>query len=658
MVKKAKKGVSLMSALLLITIVMLVAATMAGVFTMNMNITNRVSNGSIALSEAEAGISEVLYQITREENIEEPKDDALVEESIEGDGNGQKTPKVTWGLNGETIRSTITSEMSEDEAFHVVTFNPGSDFPHSTNNTTLDHDSGSLGRTVPDGMIHIVSTGYCKGQYRTIECLVEKPPFPFGLATSGPIVSNDPLIVKGTSTLESYKDGEEDRPGHIVCNSPEGVTIGAAPPGSGKATLISGFLKSTGPATVEQPATIRGGIRTFADESTLVDIDISKFNLSGQDGVVTLIDNVYNQAQEMDVMYRYTGGHLQYMSRVNLKQAMLYVDGDLTIHGPVTGQGLIVVNGNATFNSGSNLDGTNKMAILASGDITIRGNDNFFTGLIYSEGNFNASNVTIVGNTIVSSSDSSKGRAELDNVTIVANDETADMTIVVNSSGVLQIGTDLGNGVIPNVFSGNFGPRSDGQGYISANDSDSHIQFIANNQLKMEVLDPVFSVGADTIVPFERPQPQGDAGPLWDQAQVLQEVAIDVQAEWADLDAQIKTKNDKIDDLQEEEDDDEDGGTDNSGEIAALRDQIAGLEEDKAKAKADAEAAFLKEAEKLVEDIRSYAQSHTDSNGGGNSTLTEGEDSVTRTEHFDLNEHLPESEKIKISFWKVYPRRL
>ena len=42
-----------MSALLLITIVMMVAATMAGVFTVNINITNRVANSSVALSEAE-----------------------------------------------------------------------------------------------------------------------------------------------------------------------------------------------------------------------------------------------------------------------------------------------------------------------------------------------------------------------------------------------------------------------------------------------------------------------------------------------------------------------------------------------------------------------------------------------------------------------------
>ena len=66
---KRIRGISLMSTLLLVTIVLLVAATMAGVFTLNMNITQRVSNGTVALNEAEAGIAEVLYQISRDENV-------------------------------------------------------------------------------------------------------------------------------------------------------------------------------------------------------------------------------------------------------------------------------------------------------------------------------------------------------------------------------------------------------------------------------------------------------------------------------------------------------------------------------------------------------------------------------------------------------------
>ena len=84
MLSRTGRGMSLPSVLLLVTIVLMVAATMAGVFTMNMNITQRVSNGSMALAEAEAGVAEVLYHITREENVEGDKD--------------SKTAQVSWGL--------------------------------------------------------------------------------------------------------------------------------------------------------------------------------------------------------------------------------------------------------------------------------------------------------------------------------------------------------------------------------------------------------------------------------------------------------------------------------------------------------------------------------------------------------------------------------
>lgn len=631
MVRKNLRGVSLMTALLLITIVMVVAATMAGVFTMNMNITQRVSNGSIALSEAEAGIAEVLYQITREENIE-------------GDKNAEN-PKINWGINGETIRATITPGMNEDEAFHLVTFDPSSNFPHSTNNTYLDRDIGSMGRTIPDGMIHIVSTGYCKGQYRTVECLVEKPPFPFGLATSGPLVSLDPIKVKGVSSLASFDPDEEgDRPGHLLCNSPEGIKIGTA---DGQTTEISGFVKSSGAVVIEQPASVRGGIRSFADDSTIVDIDIKDFDIQGQPGVVTLLDSQYDQAQEMDVMYHYSGGHLQYMREVQLKQAMLYVEGDLTIHGPVYGEGLIVVDGNATFKSGTALAGTNKMAILASGDITIEGNNNYFMGLVYCEGNLDASNITIVGNTVVNSADASKGKATLENVTVVSNEETGDMTIEITSSSEAQASTNLGNGSTPNVFvgSGGFG-HVDGEGnegWIGGNVSDDDLSWIAGNQLMEGLLAPAFTEGGTIPEMVYPPGGVGNAGHIWQAAEELRQLGVDAKAEWARIDQEI-------DDLQALLDDDDPNND------AGVQGEINGLSQEKDSYKTDMEAEFQAKALDMLEQMRQWAAANTDASGTLGSSISNMD--IIKNQRFNLNEYHPESEKIKMAFWRVYPRRM
>ena len=650
MVKRRKRGVSIMSALMLMTIVIMVAATMAGVFTLNMNVTQRVSNGNVALAEAEAGIAEVLYQITREENL--------------GDENADKNPEITWGQSGETIRATITPGMSPEEAYHVVTFDTGSSFPYSTNNTTLDNDSGSMGRTVPDGKLHLVSTGYCKGQFRTVECVVERPPFPFGLASSGKIHSRNPLRVVGTSSMSNYQSGDEDRPGHVLCNSPEGVQIDPLGPGfpgppddPDRVTEISGFVKSVGPVNIAQPAVVRGGIRTGADVSTLADIDIEAFRNQGKPGVVTLLDDYYGEAQEMDIMYYHPGGSVTYDSQVALDQAMLYCDGDLTINGPVTGEGLIVVKGNATFNSGTSLAGTNKLAILAGGNITINGNNNYFSGLVYCEGVLDASDITIVGNTIVNSSDNTGTTVDLENVTIVSNEDTADMTITVTSSTNVEAQSQGGRFPFPlQLNNGVFGmPEGiiDGSGLAGWPPDD-----LATIEYSLSGAPPAYD--SDGVIL------SGGSGSIWDYAMTGEEIVwgggyfppdsgpfiagmqglIGLAEEAQGIASDIESKQADLAAEQKKPDDEQD-----SGKISSLQNEIANLKEQMT----SKYEAYTTASKAFAQQVYDYGQSHTDANGtydNGNVTMD-----ITEEHRFNLNEYLPESEKIKMSFWKVYPRR-
>lgn len=622
------RGLSIISVLVLISIVVVVAAAMTAVFTMNMNVTQRASNGSIALAEAEAGITEVLYQITREENVE--------------DRNG-KNPKIKWGLAGETIKGTITPEMGPERAYHVVTFDRGSPYPYSTNNTTLDNDTGYLGRTVPDGMLHIVSTGYCNGQYRTVECVLQKPPFPFGLATSGPIVSVDPITVKGTSSAGVYDPDEEgDRPGHLLTNSPDGVNIGDAP---GRKTEITGFVKSSGGVTIAQPAEVRGGVRTFADASTLIDIDVKAFDFNNdpeQKGVVTIVDSLYVKDQKLDVMYRYSGPHLIYKGSVTLEKAMLYVDGDLTIEGPLQGEGLVVVDGNAHFKSGTSLLGTSKMAVLASGDITIEGDNNYFMGLVYCEGNLKASNISIVGTTVVNAEDSSKGSAELQNVGIISNEETRDMTIEVVSSSDAGRKRNSGDGIIPALGLGGgyfgynpAGMNSEGHydtvGLVDESNATT-IDDQASDTAK-QIFDAIKNGG--DIPKWERVPAhlEGDSGPLWDRAEELYELVETIQA----LENAL-------------------GSGPGPG---APQSEIEAWEQARLDFLGALEAAQKKFAKELGDLGRAIVEFRA-GQAGHDGSFKDGlaKEDVKKDIRFNLNEYLPESERVKVSFWKVYSRRL
>jgi hypothetical protein len=619
-------AVSLMTVLCLVGIVMLLASAMVGVFTINLNTTQRSFNGTVAESEAEAGIAEVLYRITLEDNID----------------NSKQPPTVSFGRSEETIRGTVTPGVSPDEAYHVVTFAQGTGFPHSTNNTYLDRDTGFAGRTVPDGMLHIISTGYSQGQVRTIEALISKPPFPFGLATSGELVSRDPFVVKGVTSLANLIEGNEDRPGHILCNSPEGVVIGQSDPP--RETYISGFVKSAGPIAIAQPARVLGGLRPNSDVSTLASIDVTRFRNEGEPGVVTINDPVFVKDQTMDIMYFFSGDQLTYERSVHLKQALLYVEGDLLIRGPVTGEGLIVVDGNVTFGSGTTLDGANKMAVLASGDVTIRGASNYFTGLIYCGGNFTASNVTVVGNTIVNSPDPAKGRAELENVTVVSNTETADMTITITSSSSALGQDNADDGVIPLMLNNDtFGLPDDWdysnngggklKGWISP-DEDREMYVEALMKLYERAL--IINNSDGGFPKLGHGPGGGSAGAVWEQAQKLYQRAaknrainVKLAEKKKELEAAAKAKL-PTGDIQ--------------AAIAELEAELVSKED------------FRKLAEELVKAVFEHKKRHADGTGvfdDGTATMD-----ISLEHRFNLNEYLPESERIKVAFWRVYNHRL
>ncbi len=148
-----RAGVSLYATLAVILVVAFLAAGVTGLFTANLNLTQAVANGQTAQAEAEAALNQAIYGLT---------DDLAA------------TP---------TVRGTATRGVVD--AYHVVDFDPSSSFPYSTNNQSDTATTGFGGRTVPAGHVHLVSTGFCRGQYRTLEVLLDLPPFPYAVALSG-----------------------------------------------------------------------------------------------------------------------------------------------------------------------------------------------------------------------------------------------------------------------------------------------------------------------------------------------------------------------------------------------------------------------------------------------------------------------------------------
>jgi hypothetical protein len=88
---------------------------------------------------------------------------------------------------------------------------------------------------------------------------------------------------------------------------------------------------------------------------------------------------------------------------LTLNSAVLYVDGDLTVNGAIMGTGAIFVTGRTTVNAAqqaSDLSADNVVALASLGDVTLTAQsraNNFFRGVIYTEGNFTASHISLMG---------------------------------------------------------------------------------------------------------------------------------------------------------------------------------------------------------------------------------------------------------------------
>ena len=84
-------------------------------------------------------------------------------------------------------------------------------------------------------------------------------------------------------------------------------------------------------------------------------------------------------------------------------------------------------------------------------------------------------------------------------------------------------------------------------------------------------------------------------------------------------------------------------------DLEAIKDEgIPELEE-------TATAEHIAQGRVFLENLREWARQNTTSDGSLHHESRPPD--IVRDERFNLNEYLPESEKIKISFWKVYPRR-
>ncbi len=399
--------------LVVISIAAILAFTLAGGSIFHLTVATKEANGSNARNLAESAIAQCISNVIADTGGTYGKSD----ETIVVVGN--QDPSGTAGV--------ITSYLA-DVPSAIVTFNQTAakdhSLPFSFNNLdgTSASDKGWNGK-VPAFSMQIIAAGKNCGTTRYIEAILQIPPFPYCIATSGKFISSGDLLVAsvGTGGSKSDMEGIIDKtktplPGHVLSNNgdDDSVTLN----GKGK---ITGDVQTAGDVKMGPSSTVEilGEVRSKYDPITMPAIDLLKYDPKDKPGVKNLLTLL--TGPELQGFNR-VEGTLNVTGDLKLDGALLYVTGSLNVGGGVSGKGALVVQGATTIGKGVSISSDNLVALLCKGNITITGtppisSSSSFQGLVYGAGNFTARDISVCGYFINSGGENSK--ISLSNVTFV-----------------------------------------------------------------------------------------------------------------------------------------------------------------------------------------------------------------------------------------------
>lgn len=609
---------SILSVLMLVTVLSLLAATMAGVYLMNLNFAQTHQNAALALQEADSAVSRLTTALVQDPDL---------------------------NLTDWTYHGTLGKAGPDPEVWAAISFGDrtigGVHLPRSINNFT----GSATQQGTPPGKCRVYAVGCCRGVIQTVEVLLSAPPYPYGLAVAGDLESQA-LVIRGTA------DGDASpRPGHLATRKK--LTLGAN-------SYISGDVYAREANISPTNCTILGARRLSETprELPLLDIDELFGKVNGH-AVKIDVPAMFNP-QVLNTLYTWgTPGNNADTLRLDTS-SIRFDNGILRVYGSVSidavslsGKGAILCTGNLTINSQTDLDGSEDwLALVAGGKITLRSRSNSNSnphtqvrGIVYAQQGLVAERVLVNGSAICNSpTDPDQATANLTNCEFQSDPSTANVTLTVQISGDANgnggIERTNGSGQAPFSLSRNAqglasvagGGTVEG-GQIMAADMD---RFVNSNG-------PPFSIPANALTGNG---PAADA--VLDQFKTLGTLSQSLNSARQALAAAQAA----LAAAQAADDDDEDGNG-NSGQVEAARQAV-----EAAQAAVDAQLdAFNQQASEATSAYQNYVQTTTGSSssissggGGGGS----GPPAPPLKLDFDINAFLPKSESYRISYYRIH----
>lgn len=328
----------------------------------------------------------------------------------------------TRGVATDVVRVSSTAYGPGSQG--VVCFHPltadREKLPLSMNNFFgTGARTGAYGRQVPVNTVHLVGVGICGGARKCIEAIYYVPPFPSALASAGPVRSRGGLLVAGVRDparfAGSYANTPADNkaPSHVMSNSadPRAVELG---PGA----VIEGNVGAVGGIQLATDVVVSGEVREFMEPQPLPDLDLDAIfgkldRQHGKDILPPVVSGDYSLAWNAAAP-----GDLHLTGTLDLQQGMLWVGGNLIVDGGITGEGAVYVGGATTIRRGASFRSTDQVALVSRRGIHLDGagqSSYFFQGLLYSEEDIFAEDVTVLGAVIARG----LGGLQLDNVNVL-----------------------------------------------------------------------------------------------------------------------------------------------------------------------------------------------------------------------------------------------
>lgn len=436
-----RSGSALGTVLLLLSVGLLISFTAASLGVFNAQLSTAQEAHDHAKNLAESAVARALAELAKREDFGADR------------------------AAGKAIVVTVPGLPTNWKGF--LSFNPteasGQSTGYSSNYFNRDtHQMGSLNRDVPPNTIHLVGLGVCGTTRCQVECLYYKPPYPYGLGSSG-LIEAENVLVAGIKSGAPFSGNYAGLPANQ--KTPAHVFSNRASSGPGDASLrlgpgcdIRGNAGAVGNVTVAGDSTVEGEVQPYTYKRPIPEINIDAiynqiataagdwtFSGAGQ----APVRGGGNGTSSPFTGYMVLSGDQAFSGNLNMSGCALFVDGDLDVGGTVRGTGIILSRGDIRLHSGAAFDATESLALCAKGDIhlTAANRDSyFFHGLVYSEGDIYANGITVLGSVVANSrGNRAKGNLHLRDMSIHPGGGVGVFSVIGKPFNPLYLNTGVSN---------------------------------------------------------------------------------------------------------------------------------------------------------------------------------------------------------------------